>query len=139
LVQAAIEIRKEGNYDEVWCVFDRDSFPANNFNNALILAQEKNIKVAYSNEAFELWYLLHFHFYQTGIPRHDYCKKLDKLLGHKYKKNSETIFEELEAFQSDAIRNARKLLEQYDSVKPENDNPSTTVHLLVEELNKYSR
>jgi hypothetical protein len=62
---------------------------------------------------------------------------LTKLLGYEYKKNSEKIYEELESRQSDAIRNARKLLEQYEPPNPERDNPSTTVHLLVEQLNRF--
>ncbi len=46
LVEKAIEIRdrETTSYDEVWCVFDRDSFPAQNFNNALALARRNNIR-----------------------------------------------------------------------------------------------
>jgi len=139
LVQKAIEIGENSHYDQIWCVFDRDSFPANDFNNALLLAEQKDIKVAYSNESFELWYLLHFHYYQTGISRNSYCGSLNKLLGKKYKKNSETIFEELEVYQLDAIRNAKRLLAQYEPSRPEKDNPSTMVHILVEELLKFTR
>ncbi len=73
------------------------------------------------------------------MPREDYKKKLSKLLGHEYKKNSENIYEELESKQPDAIKNARRLLDQYYSPKPESDNPSTTVHLLVEQLNRFIR
>jgi hypothetical protein len=34
------------------------------------------------------------------------------------------------------IGNAERLLAEYDPRDPERDNPSTTVHLLVRELNK---
>lgn len=140
LVKKALELKeRDGDYDQVWCVFDRDSVPEKNFNAALNLAKKNNIKVAYSNEAFELWYLLHFHFYQTGIPRRDYIKKLSKLLGHKYEKNSDTIYRDLLSKQPTAIKNAKRLLKQYNPRKPAHDNPSTTVHLLVEELNKFIR
>src|SRR4051812_24536345 len=60
LVLIADELRSQDEYDQVWCVFDRDSFPADRFNAALEMAQSRGIRVAYSNEAFELWYLLHF-------------------------------------------------------------------------------
>ncbi len=73
----------------------------------------------------------------TGIPRSDYCKKLNSLLDRKYKKNSEQIYDELIEKQAIAIKNAKKLLQQYESHNPVQDNPSTTVHLLVEELNKF--
>jgi hypothetical protein len=140
LVKEAVKLRDDdGNYAQVWCVFDRDSFPAQNFNAAIALAKQEGIKVAYSNEAFELWYLLHFNYYDTGVSRKDYIKKLDNLLGHKYEKNSEKIYYELEGKQQAAIKHAKKLLGQYSPPKPECDNPSTTVHLLVEQLNRFIR
>lgn len=139
LVEKAVELKKNGRYNQTWCVFDRDSFPAAHFNAALALAREEKIQVAYSNEAFELWYLLHFHFYDMAIHRHAYIDKLIALLGHRYEKNSDAIYEKLEPRQPDAIRNAQTLLAQYPAPNPEKDNPSTTVYLLVQELNQYSR
>ncbi len=140
LVKKAIHLKKhDGDYDQVWCVFDRDSVPQTQFKAALTLAKNNDIQVAYSNEAFELWYLLHFNFYQTAVPRSDYIKKLSKLMGQKYKKNSETIYQELETRQPTAIKNAKRLLKQYHPRRPTHDNPSTTVHLLVEELNRFIR
>ncbi len=145
LVEKAIELKNKDQYDEndqFWCVFDRYKNPKNpndsqNFNSAITLARNNGIDVAYSNDAFELWYLLHFHFYNTGTSRKDYPDKLTELLGHKYQKNSETIYEELKDKQENAIKNAKQLLQKYDRSNPESDNPSTTVHLLVEELNKF--
>ena len=83
--------------------------------------------------------LLHFNYYDTAISRSDYITKLSELLGRRYKKNSETIYEEIERRQNDAIRNAQKLLEQYSPPNPAQDNPSTTVHLLVEQLDRFVR
>jgi hypothetical protein len=145
LVEKAIELKNDTEYHETnrfWCVFDRDingknSHDAQNFNAAMTLAKNNGIKVAYSNDAFELWYLLHFHFYNTGISRNNYQNMLTKLLGHEYQKNSETIYEELKSKQQDAIKHAKRLLLEYDRPNPESDNPSTTVHLLVEELNSF--
>lgn len=117
-------------------MFDRDSFPAQKFNEAVSLAKRTNIKIAYSNEAFELWYLLHFNYYQTAMTRSDYYDRLSKLLDKKYKKNQKDMYTLLESKQSIAIRNAKKLLRQYTPRNPERDNPSTTVHLLVEQLNR---
>ncbi|MEH1946467.1 MAG: RloB family protein [Nostoc sp.] len=141
LVQEAKELKAQGDYDQIWCVFDRDDWPKQDFNNAIANAEREGFKVAYSNEAFELWYVLHFEFLNTGLPRKDYIGKLEKekLLGHKYKKNSATIYDEIENRQSTAIKHAKSLLKQYNPFNPVNDNPSTTVHLLVEELNKFIR
>jgi hypothetical protein len=137
LVQSAKELKKQDDYDQVWCVFDRDSWTVEDFNNAIKNATAQGFKVAYSNEAFELWYVLHFEFIDTGIPRKDYLRKLTSLLGRTYQKNSETIYDELFEKQSIAIRNAENLLKQYDPHNPVRDNPSTTVHLLVLELNRF--
>ena len=40
--------------------------------------------------------------------------------------------------QTTAIKNARDLLKEYNPHIPARDNPYTTVHLLVEKLNKYA-
>lgn len=141
VVQEAIRLRSDGDYnaalDQVWCVFDRDDVSAGDFNAALVLAEQEGIHVAYSNQAFELWYLLHFHYVDTGVSRQDYNDKLTRLLGHPYRKNSRDTYQELENRQRDAIANAQHLLAHYDPPNPANDNPSTTVHLLVDQLNTY--
>lgn len=143
LVNEAIRLRKKHGYtkrgDQVWCVFDRDSFPPHNFNEAIRRAEAEGMKVAYSNEAFELWYLLHFHYYDTAISRSQYCEKLGRLLNSTYLKNDPRIFEMLLSRQEQAIRHATRLLEVMQTTSPADDNPSTTVHRLVEELRKFMR
>lgn len=137
LVDKAVDLKTAGDYNQVWCVFDRDSFPAKNFNAAFAKATSEGIKIAYSNEAFEIWYLLHFNYYDTAFKRRDYAPKLTKLLGYKYEKNINNIYEELLDRQADAIRNAKRLYASYSQCNPERDNPSTTVFELVEALNKF--
>ncbi len=142
LVERAIEIRERAKDDdkefqEVWCVFDRDSFPAVNFNSALFLARQENIFVAYSNEAFEIWYLLHFDYIDAALNREGYKQMITDRLGYTYQKNSERMYEEILSKQEDAIRNAERLERNYNPPNPSIDNPSTTVNLLVRELNKY--
>ena len=139
IVRDAINRMQHADYDQVWCVFDRDSFPVENFNNALSLASERDIRVAYSNEAFELWYLLHFDFHDTAVSRQTYKTRLSQKFGFEYAKNSPDIYELLEDKQQIAIRNATRLLDGYgEQHRPAYDNPCTTVHLLVQELNKVA-
>jgi hypothetical protein len=139
LVNSAHKLANEDEYDQVWCVFDRDegAWTAQNFNNALQNAKTYGFHVAYSNECFEIWYILHFEFLNTGLPRSDYEDKLSELLGAKYRKNDPTIYQQLLPQQPIAIKYARKLLESYNSIDPERNNPSTAVHLLVEALNEF--
>ena len=138
LVRKALELRDEDDYDQVWCVFDKDDFSLQNFNAALALAKQNHINVAYSNEAFELWYVLHFNYHQAATKRDRYARLLTKLLSTPYEKNLSDMYERLESRQETAIRNAEKLLNRYDPPDPARDNPSTTVHLLVQELNRFA-
>lgn len=59
------------------------------------------------------------------------------MLKKTYTKNSEDMYEKLQDKQTIAIRNAEKLIQTYKPPNPAKDNPSTTVYLLVEELNKH--
>jgi len=138
LVKKAIELKSKDSYEQVWCVFDRDSFPVQNFNNALALAKKNKIEVAYSNEAFELWYILHFHYHDAATSRDDYKQILSQRLGFTYQKNDPTMYDSLSSRQDDAIRNAARLLNFYVNRTPASDNPSTTVHILVQELNNHT-
>lgn len=147
LVEHAIDLmkkaRKEGDpFDQVWCVFDRDSFPRTNFDRGLRLAQENNIYLAYSNEAFEIWYLLHFDKIDSALSRHQYEDKLSARIGRKYRKNDPDIYHLLlnKGSQDLAIRRANDLLSNYgQSHDPYRDNPCTTVFKLVLFLNKHLR
>ncbi len=134
--------RQRGQYDDtdqVWCVFDKDSFSAADFNGAIEAARTRGFGVAYTNEAFELWYLLHFAHHTSALSRTQYGDKLSGRLGHEYAKNSATMYEELRDRQPDAIANADRLLSGYSVHNPAVDNPCTTVQDLVRELMRFCR
>jgi hypothetical protein len=60
------------------------------------------------------------------------------MMGRKYQKNDTDMYDYLKDRQTDAIRNAKKLLASYNrGCNPERDDPSTKVHLLVERLNEF--
>ncbi|HKX72593.1 MAG TPA: RloB family protein [Candidatus Saccharimonadales bacterium] len=132
-------LTEDSDYEEVWCVFDRDKHDVNPkdlnlFNTALAEAKKYKIKVAYSNDAFELWYLLHFNYYDTAMSRQDYIHKLNDLIDGGYRKNDPTMFEKLESRMPIAIRNAKKLYDLSDKNNPGNADPSTTIFKLVKRL-----
>ena len=137
LVDKALELGEEGEYEQVWCVFDRDECDVGDFNSALDRARSQEINVAYSNQAFELWYMLYYDFHNTAIPRQDYGRKLSKSLGREYRKNDPNMYDLLSSLQETAIQNAERLLGQYSPPFPAADDPSTTVHKLVKELNRF--
>ena len=129
--------RSANPYDKVWVVFDRDSFPPADFDNAVHSAEANKFGSAWSNEAFELWYLLHFEFRNTGMSRKKYKSALSSHLGEEYKKNDSDMYRKLKNHQEQAIRNAARLLAQHIGTTPSQSNPATQVHLLVKELNEY--
>jgi hypothetical protein len=142
LVEEAIErvarSKEHGiNYSGVWCVLDRDSFPEQNYNRAFQLAAAKGIKIAWANEAFELWYILHFDYLCTGLSRNQYKHKLEER-GLDYDKADEDIYDKLRDRQPTALKNAQRLESHWRKSGrglPERENPSTSVHQLVDVLN----
>lgn len=135
------EAEKSGEpFNEVYCVFDRDSFPAEDFNQAFHRAEKHGIRPMWANEAFELWYLLHFDLITTAMPRADYADRLKAKLKVTYRKNDATMYEKLKdrqtrAFQFSAGLN-RHWAELAGGCNPESCNPSTNVAGLVRFLNE---
>jgi hypothetical protein len=132
--------RNGRRYSDVWCVFDRDSFPLGNYTRAFQLAENKKIKATWANEAFELWYLLHYCYLDAGISRADYKEKLREK-GLDYDKADKAIYEKVKPLQERAIKNAARQEKHWNDsgkVCPERENPSTSVHKLVEYLNQLA-
>lgn len=138
LIEEAIRRRNDNEYDQVWCVFDRDNLQPQQIHAAFQLAKQNEIDIAFSNQAFELWRLLHFDYHNTAIPQQDYCTRLQHHLG-SYNKNSADLYTTLLRMQQTAIANARRLHQSYNPWDPATADPSTTVYLLVEELNRHRR
>lgn len=145
LVNKAISIRdadekKKRSYDQCWVVFDKDDFPPKDFNQAIQLARKNGFHVAYSNQAFEYWFLLHFNPYKGTLHRNSYPDMLSRLMGIPYSKTEgfgAIMYNRLLHMQPQAIKNASAVLAEMSHGNPALEESSTTVHLLVEELNKY--
>ena len=141
LVREAMKLNQDKSYDEVWCVFDRDSFPKQNITDAFKLMGQENFKAAFSNEAFELWYVLHYCYLDTENTRGQYCEILSRQMGQKYEKNNPGMYALLLEKQPMAIQNAKKL-EKNKPLTPGNEancRPTTSVYKLVERLNKLAK
>ena len=145
LVQEAIIIRNEERrkghaFDQYWVVFDKDDFSNHDFNEAIRMAESNGFNVAYSTQAFEYWFLLHFNMYRGYIHRNDYEQMLSQQMKVKYcKKDNFTtkIYGMLLPYQPDAILRARKILAEFRNTSPSLAVSSTTVFKLVEELNRF--
>ena len=140
-IKQSLELSNAMSFDRVWVVFDKDDF--DDFNDAIKLASESGLLCAWTNEAFELWYCLHFEYLQSGIGRDDYIDKLngyfrDKMQDptFKYDKGNPQNYNLLRQYGSEdlAKRYAQKLREFYTDTNYDSHNPCTMVDLLVEEL-----
>jgi hypothetical protein len=131
--------------DKVWVVFDRDSFKEQQFNQAVTSClQAENVDCAWSNEAFELWYLLHFEYHDTAITRAQYqkkleayCKKIKGQGGFTYQKNRADMYQLLESRMSTAIKHAKRLKATHIGTGYAKHKPCTTVHELIIELRAW--
>jgi len=94
LVERAIRYKREQGItkktkDEVWVVFDYDyngelqPKQSQDFNNSIEKAISNNIKVAISNDSFELWYVLHFESCNAQEGRNWYNDRLTLRLNFK--------------------------------------------------------
>lgn len=140
LVTHTAERKSDSDFDEIWCVFDKDDFSDNDFNNAIHKANQEGIEVAYSNESFELWYVLHFDYHTTAHKRDHYCKRVSELIKEPYIKGKPGMFYKCVDRTARAIKNAEKLLKEHQAKKrtPAQSNPCTTVHHLVLRLQELA-
>lgn len=143
----------KNNYNYIWLVFDKDDFPCDDFDNTIFATEENNRNpiqkqpqwyCAWSNQCIELWFLLHFEYYCVDHERSHYIQKLNEIFKAKaigsYEKNLPDIFNILTT-NGDidfAIKNAIRLNET-NRVVASKRNPSTNVHLLMNDLLPYLR
>lgn len=151
-----IERRKseaKPDYYHVWIVFDRDSFVAANFDNTINSVENRNRSqsdvhwhAAWSNEAFELWYLYHFQpINGGGLSRSVFQQRLDGYLkkppyrlASGYRKNSKEMFALLRDRLPFAIKNAEAAFKKWNTSVPFSQrNPATSVYQLVSDLMRY--
>ena len=145
LVKEAVSIRQEEQrkgkiYDQYWVVFDKDDFPDNEFNEAIRFAEAEGFRVAYSNQAFEFWFILHYILHRGPMPRSQYAQVLTRLTGIPYSKKAgfaAILFNLLFNKMDTAIRNAEVLVTENNGNSPAKAESSTTVFALVRELKKY--
>lgn len=160
LVEAALALRQEAAeadeaYDYVWCIFDKDDSPADQFNGAVERGRAQGLGIAYSNQAFEYWLLLHFEAHQGGSLHREHCRA--KLLGYlpggigfegrKSKRIGRPFFDALCSLDAAsgqprpqlAIRRAQVIAERWqaDGTPPAGQESTTLVYQLVQQLLGY--
>lgn len=163
VVEQAVEERDrlqneaDTHIDHVWAVFDKDSLDETEgnlerFNQAFLLAEKESIEVAYSNECFELWLLLHYQDVAADVPlsRRDYIypqlelavnkgRTEDTKILYDHKHPSHSFIDAIikSGSQENAIQRAADLDDYHvkHGHPPVESNPNTHVYRLVRLLN----
>lgn len=129
-------------FDKVFCVFDKNShadYPR-------AVAQLKNkadFEAIVSVPCFEIWLLLHYNYStkpHQKVGNKSACDQvISGLTEHipHYRKGMRNIFAHTEKELATAITNAKRTLAA--AQKANTDNPSTTVHILIEHLQTIAR
>ena len=139
-------LNEEERFSDVFVVFDRDDFPNDNFDNTVtkllhLSDEDKKVWPLWSNECIELWFLLHFEYYNVNSQRKQYFHKLGEYLGSHYKKNDEKIAQNILAAGGrleDAMKFAKKLHDRYNEGTPYSKRcPDTAVDDFFEEFQDY--
>lgn len=154
LVEDAIN-SDDGSYDQIWVVFDLDYLPAKGnaqlveFDTTIAKAHAAGIRVAYSVDAFELWFCLHYTYVSSRQERSYYYEQLSKRWSINYEREGkkakfclgirELLEKDEAASQEEATKRAKKLLKEHAGEPPHRQNPVTTVYKLVEELLKAGK
>ena len=135
---------------QIWCVYDKDSFPAEHFNGVVERANMLNkdnpklqYHTAWSNECIEFWFILHFAYYTANNHRSEYISFLNNKFQEmgigKYQKNMTNVFVVLmeKGNPKLAIRYAKRIISDGQGKTPTEIAPGTKVYEIVEELAKY--
>nr|WP_309760188.1 RloB family protein [Flavobacterium sp.] len=155
LIESTIEIVKNSIkiYDEVWCVFDMDFKRGEkefaDFDNAITKGKKCGYKIAYSNDAFELWFYLHYQYNDNKNHRSFYYSFLSKEWNINYEKDGKkynfckSVYDKLnnddKASQEKAIERAETIYQAQVDKKYHEQNPITLVSELVKFLNQNKR
>lgn len=149
-----LKVETYKDVDFVWAVFDKDDADRNattihNFETAFKIAEKENINIAYSNEVFELWLLLHLTNVSATnpIPRKEIYNLLEIAIKNSgtlyenfiYEHGNSNIIEIISQIgnEEQAIKKAEKLCKSQKNKQIVEANPSTKVHLLVKSLRDW--
>lgn len=127
--------------DQYWLVFDQDNSSNVEFSNAIDMAAENDIKLAYSCPCFELWFLFHFEKNETNLTKAMIEKRLKRNLSDYSARNKGVeqgvaLWYKLNGLLDTAIKNAKSKHGKIERDKEAFNKTVTSVYKLVEQLNR---
>ena len=136
-----LHFAKASEIESRWLVFDKDDYSKEEINGTISSAKANRINIAFSNESYELWILLHFEDVKRHITRKEINKRLNRYFKEKYNieytKASIEIYGLIKSNQEVAINRAKELYNgnlNSDGYINYLSNPLTTFYKLVEHI-----
>ena len=135
----AFSTNRDIPYGKVFVLLDKDSFKEENFDNAIKMAHVRGYVPIWSNECFELWFILHYELLETDVGRETYFKKMSDHLGIRNYKNEKSmdVFSIIHSPEKigTALRHAENLHEKTKNLSSYAKRvPCTQVFLLIRAL-----
>lgn len=136
-------------FDHVWLVFDKDDFPAADFDAMERKCADysdalRTFHALWSNPCFELWPLLHMRYTSAPMSAAE-CQRalslsMSRELGVDHRKNIDGLFGLVDGHRPEAMARADRLAVHHGSLgnaRPSAQNPATKVGDIFEELGPY--
>ena len=145
----SLQTNDTNSFQHVWLFYDLDDFPRDSFDNVLHRCNALNERnqarggdtvfhAIWSNECFEIWFLLHFEYINANVGREQYWKMLSHHMRQAYRKNDPSIFNTLWPQLPQARKNAKKLFYSYlPDCPPSQRAPGTMAFELIDVLEPY--
>ncbi len=122
--------------DVIWCVFDCDDNTDAMLHSAVVQARREGYHIAFSNPAFEIWFLYHFTTPTVAMDNTTVIRQLRQPGRLENYEKHQDVYNLLKALQMQAIQRAEQRLRELGEQKLiRNSNPCTTVVELVKYLN----
>ena len=136
-------------FDHVWLVFDKDDFPAADFDAmerkcAELSDGSRTFHALWSNPCFELWPLLHLRYTTASMTAAE-CQRalaqaMSKDLGVEYRKNLGGLFGMVDGQRVEALHRAQRLEAHHGELgnaRPSAQNPATKVGEIFDVIGPY--
>lgn len=143
IVQEAVAQKNAAtkHVDQYWVVFDKDETTDADFNAAILLAAQNQIGTAWSNQAFELWFILHYRTYTAACIRNNYEAILRPFIpsyraADKSEPQGKQLFWKTSHLLATAIANAEAGFHSFDEqgLQAARRESSTKVYELVKQI-----
>jgi hypothetical protein len=119
-------------HDEVWCVFDRDEHPQ--VADALALAAQHGIHVAFSNPCIELWFILHFEEQTAAIDRHAAQRRAEHHLKCRKSLTTDAARALVDRYEDARLRAHALDAKHEGDGSPPNSNPSSGMWRVIDRV-----